>query len=290
MYTNLNPRTIGMNHHPFPVLLEAARQSGFRGIEVPAGAFETDAAAAEAGRVLADFGMRFGLIMAPADMYRIPDEEFPGRVREFGEWAHRARLAGCRRAYNHIWPGSNVYSFSQNLDWHNRRLAAVYHVLREEGIQYGLEFMGAKTVRDQFRYPFLHSLMGVVDLAESVSPEIGFVFDTIHWYTSGSRPEDLHYALRHVDRVVNLHLSNADSTRSREEQDDHQRALPGTNDTIDCAAIVRAFGAAGYDGPVILEPMSPTVDRYAGMTALNAAREAMDCLRAVMEQAGVEET
>ena len=287
MYTNLNPRTMGMNHHAFPVLLDAAYQSGFQGIEVPAGAFESDEGAAKARAVMEGLGMRFGLIMAPADMYKIADDEFQKRVLEFGEWAHRAKIAGCDRAYNHIWPGSDVFPYAQNFEWHSRRLAAIYHVLREEGIQYGLEFMGAKTVQDAFRYPFINSLMGVVDLAESVSPEIGFVFDTIHWYTSGSRMDDLFYAVRHVSRVVNLHLSNADDTRSREAQDDHRRALPDANDTIDCAAIVRAFAEAGYEGPVIMEPMSPSVDRYSTLPALDAAKEAIACLRAVLQRAGV---
>ena len=36
MYTNLNPRTMGLNHHSFETLLDAAYISGFGGIEVPA--------------------------------------------------------------------------------------------------------------------------------------------------------------------------------------------------------------------------------------------------------------
>lgn len=289
MYTNLNPRTMGMNHHPFPVLLDAAHASGFRGIEVPAGTFGTDEAAAQARTRMEDLGMRFGLIMAPTDMYKIPDSEFDSRVTEFGQWAHRAELAGCSRAYNHIWAGSDQFPYEENLTWHQERLSKIYHVLREEGILYGLEFMGAKTVRDSFRYPFIHSLMGILNLADSVSPEIGFVFDTIHWYTSGSRDDDLYFALSHLDRMVNLHLCCADSSRSREEQDDHQRALPGENDTIDCARILRLFDRAGYNGPMIMEPMDPTVTRYSKMTALDAAKDAIACLHRVMAQAGVED-
>lgn len=289
MYTNLNPRTMGLNHHPFPVLLDAACQSGFKAVEVPAGAFDTDQAAAQARVKMEDLGMRFGLIMAPADMYKIPDEEFDARVVEFGQWAHRASLAGCSRAYNHIWAGSDRFSYQDNFQWHAARLEKIYHVLSQEGIRYGLEFMGAKTVRDQFRYPFIHSLMGVLSLADAVSPEIGFVFDTIHWYTSGSRDDDLFYAVRHPERIVNLHLCNPDATRSREEQDDHIRALPGENDLVDCVRILRLFEAAGYSGPVIMEPMAPTTTRYSQMTALDAAREASDCLHRLFAQAGVQE-
>ena len=289
MYSNLNPRTMGMNHHPFQILLDAAVVSGFRGIEVPAGAFDTDEAASEAREKMESIGMRFGLIMAPADMYKISDEEFADRVVEFGQWAHRPRLAGCSRAYNHIWPGSDRFSYRDNFDWHASRLSQIYHVLSQEGIQYGLEFMGAKTVRDQFRYPFIHSLMGVLSLADAVSPEIGFVFDTIHWYTSGSREDDLYYAVRHPERVVNLHLCNPDASRSREEQDDHIRAMPGENDLVDCVEILRLFEGAGYSGPVIVEPMEPTVGRYSRMDAADAARDAIGCIHRLFDLAGVRE-
>ena len=188
MYSNLNPRTMGMNHHPFQILLDAAVVSGFRGIEVPAGAFDTDEAASEAREKMESIGMRFGLIMAPADMYKISDEEFADRVVEFGQWAHRARLAGVQ-------PGLQPYLARKRpvLPTATTSTGTPPVCPRSitssprRGIQYGLEFMGAKTVRDQFRYPFIHSLMGVLSLADAVSPEIGFVFDTIHWYTSGSR-------------------------------------------------------------------------------------------------------
>mgnify|MGYP005757621269 CR=1 FL=1 len=278
-----------MNHHDFDTLVDAAKRSGFRGIEVPAGAFDSDEAACCASNKMSDMGLRFGLIVAPADMYKIDDVEFDAKLLQFGQWAHRAKLAGCHRAYNHIWPGSNRYTYDRNFEWHVHRLAKIYHVLHEEGIQYGLEFMGATSVCRQFQYPFIRSLMGIVDLADAVSSEIGFVFDTIHWYTSGSREDDLWYALHHVQRAVNLHLSCADASCSREDQDDHIRAMPGENDTIDCVSILRLFDVAGYDGPVIIEPMEPTTKRYASMSAFEAASDAIACIRRLFYLAGIQD-
>ena len=52
MYTNLNPRTMGLNHHPYEDLLAAAGKCGFGGIEVPAHAFGSVEKAREAGKVL----------------------------------------------------------------------------------------------------------------------------------------------------------------------------------------------------------------------------------------------
>jgi hypothetical protein len=49
MYTNLNPRTMGLNHHPYEDLLAAAGKCGFGGIEVPAHAFGSVEKAREPG-------------------------------------------------------------------------------------------------------------------------------------------------------------------------------------------------------------------------------------------------
>ena len=69
MYTNLNPRTMGLNHHPYEDLLAAAGKCGFGGIEVPAHAFGSVEKAREAGKVLESRGMKWGLMMGPCDMF-----------------------------------------------------------------------------------------------------------------------------------------------------------------------------------------------------------------------------
>lgn len=287
MYTNLNPRTMGLNHHPFEDLLAAAHKTGFKGIEVPAGAFGTPEAAREAKKRMDSLGMRFGLIMAPCDMYKVDDDTFEKALDTFEEWSWRAALAGCTRAYNHIWPGSNTRDYEENFAWHARRLTAIHAVLRKNGIRYGLEFMGPVTVQKQFKYGFIRSLMGVVALAQAVSRDIGFVFDTIHWYGSGSSRDDLYYAAMHPDKVVNLHLCDANAPR--DEQVDTIRAMPLENGIIDAVAVVRLMNEHGYDGPVIIEPMQPTTGRYEGMPLEDAARDAITCLHRVMDLAGAKD-
>lgn len=285
MYTNLNPRTMGLNHHPFEKLLPAAINAGFKGIEVPAGAFGSVEAAKEAKKVLDDNGMHFGLIMTPCDMYKVDDEEFEKALNVYEEWAYLARIAGCTRAYNHIWSGSNERDYEENFEWHIKRMSRVYEILKKNGMRYGLEFMGAQTVQNQFKYAFIRSLMGVVALTQEVDREIGFVFDTIHWYTSGSKKDDLYYAAMHPEKVINLHLNDANA--SREEQTDHNRAMPMESGIIDSVEVLRLFDEHGYDGPVIIEPMAPTTSRYQNMPLEDAANDAATCLRRVFEAANV---
>lgn len=285
MYSNLNPRTMGLNHHNFDDLLAAAHASGFKGIEVPAGAFGTPEAAVAAREKMADLDMRFGLIMAPCDMYKVEDGEFQKALQLFSEWARLAKLAGCDRAYNHIWPGSDTRDYEENFAWHVKRLEAIYKILSDNGIRYGLEFMGPLSVRKQFPYGFIRSLMGVVSLTQEVSADIGFVFDTIHWYCSGKHGDDLQYAAMHPEKVINLHLN--DACGPPDEQIDSIRAMPMENGIIDAVEVLRLFTKHGYDGPVILEPMKPTTTRYESMPLLDAAKDASACLQRVFAAAGV---
>jgi sugar phosphate isomerase/epimerase len=286
MYSNLNPRTMGLNRYPFPELLAAAVAAGFQGIEVPAGAFGNADAARRAKDRMSELGMRFGLIMAPCDLYRVSDDEFENGLRQFDEWSRLAKIAGCDRAYNHIWPGSDEREYIENYAWHIQRMQRVYTVLSDNGIRYGIEYMGAQSVTDRFRHPFIRTLMGTIALTRDVSAKIGFVFDTIHWYTSGSSQDDLYYAALHTGRIINLHLNDA-TPGGRESQDDAFRALPMENGIIDSARIVKLLASHGYDGPVILEPMKPAVARWEAMPLRDAVADAYSSLCAVFEAAGI---
>lgn len=287
MYKNLNPRTMGLNHHPYEVLVKAAYEYGFKGIEVPAHAFGNIQSAKEEGKRLEDLGMKFGLMMAPCDMFLVDDKRFNKALDQWDRWLERARAAGSFRAYNHFWPGADDRDFEENFQWHNIRLGKIFRIMKDNGFQYGLEFMGAKTVCDKFKHPFIRTISGTMALADSVSHEIGFVFDGIHWYTSGQKKEDLLLCLNHMDRIVNLHLDDAYPGRTREEQIDRERAMPNESGIIDSVKIVKAFHKGGYEGPVIVEPMAPTTIRYESMEPGEVVKEASSCLDKIMIEAGV---
>ena len=56
---------------------------------------------------------------------------------------------------------------------------------------------------------------------------------------------------------------------------------------VDSTEIVRLFHQHGYEGPVIVEPMSPTTDRYEKMDLDEAVKEAAHCLNGIFKEAGV---
>ena len=280
---------MGLNHYNFESLLSAAMKNSFKGIEVPYGAFGNPDAAESASKRMDDLGMRFGLIMAPCDMYKVDDSTFNKALKTFGEWAKLARMAGCTRAYNHIWPGSNDREYNQNFEWHINRLTAIYKVLNDQGLRYGLEFMGPKTVRENFKHEFIHSLIGVISLINEVDNEIGFIFDTFHWYCSGSNLDDLFFAARNSARIINIHLADPNPSLTRENQVDNLRSLPQTDGIVDSVSILRLFDQNGYDGPVIIEPMNPTTERYSKMDLDEAVQDAASCLKRIFSAAGIKD-
>ena len=287
MYANLNPRTMGMNKYSFEEVLGAAHRNGFQGIEVPAHAFGSVEAAREQGKRLTDMGMRWGLMMAPCDMFKVSDEEFETALDQWARWLERAKAAGCDKAYNHLWPGSDEKEYDENFEWYHQRLKKIFHIMDENGFQYGLEYQGLPTINHEFKYPFICNLAGAMALADSVSHKIGFVFDGIHWYTSGGGNNDLYLFLNNVDRVVNLHLDDAYVGTSTSEFIFKERAMPNENGIIDSTDLVKRFHERGYDGPVIVEPMSPTTDRFEKMDLDEAVKEAAHCLDRIFKEAGV---
>jgi sugar phosphate isomerase/epimerase len=289
MYSNLNPRTMGLTKYSFEELLGAASRQGFVGIEMPAGAFGTVSDAREAGRRLTGIGMRWGLIMTPCDLYKVPDEAFAEGLRQLADWAPRAAAAGCTRAYNHIWPGCNERGYEENFEWHAKRMKAVYGILEGNGIQYGLEFMGPRTVRLGFRHEFIHSLAGILALADYVDRRIGFVFDTIHWYCSGMRMDDLYLAANNAQRIVNLHLNDANPEYSQDDQIDSLRSMPMGSGIVDSIKVLQVLHRGGYRGPVIVEPMKPTTERYEHMPLDEAVADAARCLKKLFRDAGIQE-
>ena len=67
-------------------------------------AFDSPETARQAGDRLKKLGVKFGLIMAPCICTKVDESTFHEALNTFGRWAERAKLAGCDRAYNHIWP------------------------------------------------------------------------------------------------------------------------------------------------------------------------------------------
>jgi sugar phosphate isomerase/epimerase len=286
MFINLCPGTVGLDSADFRKLVPMAAMAGFGGIDVPAGSFSDGAEALEFGQWVKRFGLRTGLFLLPCDFLAVDDDGFEEGLDRLTEVAPLAAAAGCRRTYNHVWPGSNERDFQENWDWHVGRLRILLGVLTGYGIRLGIEFIGPKTLRDTFAHEFIHTLPQALELAGAVGPELGIVLDTFHWYTSGGSLEDIAHGLS-ARRIVNVHVNDATAGRSREEQQDLERQMPLATGRIDAVAVLRSLDDLGYDGPVMCEPFQPSVGRFRQMEPADVLAAVAASMKKLFAAAGV---
>jgi len=282
MYINLNPNTIGIASRSIEQLIALATRYGFGGIDLPHESYQTREAAMKANKAVADAGLRWGLFWLPCDISSASDAEFQTGMQLLRQQLPLIALAGCTRTYNHLWPGCNDLAYADNFRRHAGRVKSLAELLGEFGVSLGLEFIGAKTLRDSFRYPFIHTLGETLELAGACGSNVGLVLDFFHWYCSGGTMEELRRLLP-VERIVNIHANDAIAGRPRDEQMDTARALPMETGVIPAAEIITWLCESGYAGPIIAEPFTPTVTRLAAMPPEAVAEEIGGCMRRLVD-------
>ena len=260
------------------------KKYGIGGICIPAEYLEVKANAIEAKEIMKSYGLKWGLMPTPVDMYseEIDDRMFAKAVETLKLWSENAKTAGVARAYNHVHPGSNSRSFSENFEWYVERIKKVYKALSENGVQYGLEFVGPVHLKEAFKYPFIYDLNGILGLADAVDPNVGILFDTYHWYTGGGTWDDVLKMADNTKRIVAVHVNDGIKGRTRSEQLDNERAMPMTTGVIDSRKIVKEFFDNGYNGPILCEPMDPCYRRLENMeteAVVYEVAKAYECFR-----------
>jgi len=288
MFANFTPKACGLLNTDYREVARFASKYGFAAIEVPLGAFTSVKEASEAGKFIADLGLRWGLLYPPCDLFTVDDETFDSALETMKRWGEQMEAAGCVRSYTHVWPGSDERDYDENFEFHVRRVKRVFDIMHNHGIFYGLEFITQRHEIDRFGYPFQSSLAGVLAIADAVSPQVGFVFDVFHWYCSGARIDDVYLAASNISRLVNLHLCDGLAGVGRDRQKNWWRAMPLANGVVDALFSAKLFQKAGYDGPVMLEPMKPSTNRFLKMPLEDVIAEEAGEFKKFFDAAGIE--
>ena len=243
--------------HAIAELAPLCAQHGIQALSATRALLEDERAAQEASAILADNGLTWGLMPMPADFYHweLDDAAFDEALRTLARQAKAAEKLGVTHAYNHVWPTS-PRAFDENFDWHVRRVRAVSSILADHGVRYGLEFLGPHELRTWQPHEFVHTLAGVLAIADAAGGQAGVAFDT--------------------DRLVALHLNDAVAGVPVPEQRDMQRRLPMETGVIDSRAILRRFLEQDCDALYMIEPFEPSRTRFAAMTAQQAVQAAAD--------------
>lgn len=259
MYKALSAGAIGVSAGSLENALRLAAAHGFAGLEFGAGEVANLIDAHGTGYVR-DLFAASGVLPAGFGLpteWRGEDEKFQQSLRELPRLARAAAAIGGNRTATWIMPCSNDRIWNENLAFHIARFTPIAHILHEEGIRLGLEFIGPKTLRESQRYPFIHTMEQMLEMGQQIGPNVGLLLDCWHWYTSHGSLADLE-ALTN-DQVVYVHVNDAPAGVAINDNVDNVRGLPGATGIIDIAGFLAALRHLEYDGPIIAEPFEKSL-------------------------------
>ena len=260
MFKNLSPGAIGIRNTTLADAIRLAKRTGFAGIDF--GIREAAALADEHGiDYVRELFVRDDVIPG---QWGLPvawnnEDQWEADLVQLPRLAAVGRELGCTRTSTWIPSGSNDRPFSENWRWHVERFRPIAQALADHGCRLGLEFLGPKTIRDRFRYEFVYTLDGMMQLAHDIGTgNVGLLLDAWHLYTSGGTIDDLDRIT--AQDVVTVHVNDAPEGIALDQQVDNVRRLPMETGVIDLPGLMRKLAAMQYDGPVTPEPFSERVN------------------------------
>ncbi len=285
MFKNLSPGAIGIRHCTLADAIELARASGFAGIDfsIREAADLVNLRGLEYVRDLfAQAGVRPGQWGLPVAWNR--DDQWQDDLRELPKLAALGRALGCTRTATWAPPGSNERPFGANFEWHVQRFRPIAQILADEGCSLGIEFIGPKTLRDRYTFPFIYTLDGMMELAAAIGTgNVGLLLDIWHLITSGGSVADMDRLT--ARDIVTVHVNDAPEGIPMDEQIDNVRRLPMETGVLPLVEFMQKLQALGYDGPVTPEPFSARVNAIAD--PLEAARLVADYMDRLWRASGL---
>ncbi len=281
-YKNLGHWHIGVRANQQQAL-DYAVKYGFDGITPNPGEFENKSSAQIRDWVesMKAKGIRYGSSGLPVQ-YRGGEEQFQKDLARLPEQVNLAGKLGVDRMVTWITPGHNELTYLKNFERHRKRLREVAKVLRDGNIRLGLEFVGPKTSQARFRFPFICTQAGMIELIKSIDTEnVGLLLDSWHWYTSHGTVEEL-LQLSNKD-VIHVHVNDAPAGIPADKQIDSRRKLPVTTSVIDLKKFINALVKIGYDGPVECEPFDLELRKMEDAAALKITIQSLNRLWDLIE-------
>ncbi len=282
MISTLNPVTAG-GGLSFPDQVELAAKNGFRGVD-----FSIDAAMGiglEATRDLLQTHQ-----VAPASFgfsveWRQDEETFRNGLSHLAEKAKFARELGCSRTVTWVLPSNDdVASYRETS---LNRWADIARILSDEGIGFGLEFLGPKQFRPDESKVWFYDIAGALEAADETNARaktenVGLLVDCWHWFAGGGTLMDL--ASIPLDQIIHVHINDAPRGVALPDLVDNERELPGATGAIDLTGFLKTLSRLGYDGPVAVETFWKRPEE-AGHEV--AAKEAGEAVKRAFETAGL---
>jgi len=267
-----------------------ARDSGYDSIELPIEEVVRLVEEKSLGYIsdlLAEAGLLPGgwqVLFEKGDAWRADEDTYQRSLAALARYAEVAQRLGCTRAFTWVPSYSDERDFDANFVWHVERLRPIARILGDHGCTFGLEWQGPRTLWAGHRYRFIHTQQGMKELIDAISePNVGFLLDTWHWYTSRGTLEDIRSLT--ASQVVYVHVNDAPEGVPFEDHLDLVREVPGRTGIIDLVGFLKALKAIGYDGPV--EPSVVGCPYLDSMSTLEAARTNCEALTRLLQAAEI---
>jgi len=276
-YKNLGHGHIGVKANQQQAL-EYAVKYGFDSITPDLGESENKSSTeiSEWVQTMKEKGVRYGTAGLPVE-FRRDEEQFQKELAQLPKQASILKQLGVKRMATWITPGHRELTYLQNFEQHKRRFREAAKVLRDSDIQLGLEFVGPRTSRARYRFPFICTQLDMMELVEAIGTgNVGLLLDSWHWYTSHGTVEEL-LQLSNKD-VIHVHVNDAPSGIQVDEQIDNRRRLPVTTGVIDMKGFINALVKIGYDGPVECEPFDQELRKMEDDAVLQKTIESLNRL------------
>jgi sugar phosphate isomerase/epimerase len=272
MIPTINPVTTGRDASAAE-FLDAASEAGFAAVDytiMPFYQVYKEQSFASAQEMLAKRNLVLGSFGLPVE-FRRDEALFQEELAALPDIARFAARLGATRCCTWLYPATDepVAEYTSRFI---RRLRECAKVLEDNGIRFGLEWVGPKTLRT-LRHDFIHTLPGILEMIGAIDmPNVGVLFDSFHWFTSGATREDI-LALK-PEQIVLVHINDAPD-KPAEQQIDSERLLPGEG-IIDLHGMLSALKAIGYDSYLSIETFSDTLPLLGSKAAAVQAKRALD--------------
>lgn len=272
MIPTLNPVTTGF-HVPFIDFLDAASKAGFPAIEYsiePFGKIATEKSDESAIELLTSRNLQLGSFMLPTE-FRKDEETFKEQLKELPRLAALARKMGTDRCCTWQLPSTDepVAAYTSRMI---RRLREIAKVLDDQGIRFGIEWVGPKTMRTA-KNDYIYDIPGVLEFIDAIGEKnVGLLFDSFHWFTSHATKQDI---LKLTEQqIVLVHINDAPN-KPKDEQIDNQRLLPGEG-IIDLTGMLDALRQIGYHHCVSVETFGEELPKMKPVDAAIKTKAAVD--------------
>ena len=199
---------------------------------------------------------------------------FRGGADNLPKLAAALKEAGVSRVGTYIMPCHDELTYVGNFKMHAKRLRECANILKDNGLRFGLEYVGPKTLWTSKKHSFVHSMAEMKELIAEIGVDnMGFVLDSWHWYTAHETVDTLK-TLTNKD-IVACDLNDAPKGLEVDQQIDNQRELPMATGVIDLQAFLKTLVQIGYDGPIRAEPFNATLNEMDNEAAAAATAKAM---------------